>query len=188
MSIKLGYPINKSQRFLQFVTFWIWTRTEMTVLKVIEKRQKSPFLPSGLLQKSSLLNQKSSFTVKFSPSSSLEVTFVLIRSRAEAFCTVHPGLASIFNITTALHAFLPPFSFIFMQILRLSTEISRLLWFSLVAKSLGKKFISSRVPKLLRFGAAIFPVPRARSQIRQRRRDSGLLATVTLNDTYHAAT
>ena len=119
----------------------------MTVFNVIEKRQKSPFLPSGLLQKSSLLNQKSSFTIKFSPCSSLEVTFLfLFVSRAEAFYTVHPGLASIFNITTALHAekkpefltaFVPPliFFFIFMQLLRPSTEVLRLLWFSLVANS-----------------------------------------------------
>ena len=44
------------------------------------KRQKSRFLPSGFLQKSSLQNQKSTFTVKFNPYSSLEVAFfVLIR-------------------------------------------------------------------------------------------------------------
>ena len=52
----------------------------MTVFDVLEKRQKSRFLPSGFLQKSSLQNQKSTFAVKFNPCASLEVTsFVLIR-------------------------------------------------------------------------------------------------------------
>lgn len=128
----------------------------------------------------------------------------LFVSLAEAFCTVHPGLALIFNITTALHAekkpeyltaFVPPSIFFFHIYADTSTFHGN---FALVVifigrkfqnlKCLGKKFISSRVPKLVRFGLAIFPVPRARSQIRQRRKDSGLLATVTLNDTYHAAT
>ena len=80
----------------------------MTVFDVIEKRQKSCFLPTGSLQKSSLQNQESTFTVKFNPSSSLEVTsFVLIRFPGPSyslFSLAHPGLASIFNITTALHA------------------------------------------------------------------------------------
>ena len=61
----------------------------MTVFNVIEKRQKSRFLPSGFLQKSSFENLKSTFTVKLSPCSSLEVTFfVLTRfpGRATAFC------------------------------------------------------------------------------------------------------
>ena len=52
----------------------------MTVFNVTEKQQKSPFLLSGLLQKSSLQNHKSSFTVKFSPCSSLEVTCFLFYS------------------------------------------------------------------------------------------------------------
>ena len=79
----------------------------MTVFNVIEKRQKSRFLPSGFLQKSSLQSQKSTFTVNFSPFSSLEVTFLfLFVSWAELkpFVQMHPGLASIFNITTVLHA------------------------------------------------------------------------------------
>ena len=61
----------------------------MTVFKIIEKRQKSCLLPSGFWQKSSLQNQKSTFTVKFSAFSSLGVTFfVIIRfpGQATAFC------------------------------------------------------------------------------------------------------
>ena len=47
----------------------------MTVFDIVEKQEKSGFLPSGFLQKLSLQNQKSTFTVKFNPFSSLEVTF-----------------------------------------------------------------------------------------------------------------
>ena len=87
--------------------------------------------------------------------------------------------------------------FIFM-LLRPTTEISRLLWFSVVTSSKicrVKTSINSRVPRLLRFGAAIFPVSQATSQIRKRRTspysllwESGLVATVTLNDAHQAAT
>ena len=78
----------------------------MIVFGVIEKKKHHFFLPSGFLQKSSLQNQKSVFTVKFNPCSSLEVTFLLFVSRAELqlFVLVHPGLTSIFDITTALLA------------------------------------------------------------------------------------
>ena len=57
------------------------------------------------------------------------------------------------------------------------------------------KFISSPVPKLLRFRAVIFPVPRASIQIRKWSTspysllwECGLLVTVMLNDTHQAAT
>jgi len=62
----------------------------MTVFDVVEKREKSGFLPSGFLQKSSLQNQKSTFTVKFNPFSSLEAIFLLLfvyRGQATAFCS-----------------------------------------------------------------------------------------------------
>ena len=80
--------MQKSQRLLQNITFWIWKRTKMIVFKVTEKRQKSRLLPSGFWQKSSLQNQKSTFTV-FSACSSLEVTFFCSYSypgQATAFC------------------------------------------------------------------------------------------------------
>ena len=54
------------------------------------------------------------------------------------FVPVHPALASIFTITTALHAeFLTAFvhSHFFLQPLRPATEISHLLCFSVVADS-----------------------------------------------------
>ena len=146
MSIKLGYPINaKSQRFLQYVTFWIRTRTEMTILNVIEKRQKSPFLPSALLQKSSLQKPKACHRSQslFKLGSDF---FVLIRFPGRSLwysaswpcldfqhhdCIARWEKARIFDgVPSSLHFF-----FIFMQILRPSTEISRLLWFSLVANS-----------------------------------------------------
>ena len=51
----------------------------MTVFNVVEKRLKSCVLPSGFcFEKSSLQKQKSPFTVKFSPCSSLEVTFFVL--------------------------------------------------------------------------------------------------------------
>ena len=51
--------MQKSQRLLQNITFWICKRTKMIVFKVTEERQKSRLLPSGFWQKSSLQNQKS---------------------------------------------------------------------------------------------------------------------------------
>ena len=57
----------------------------MTVFDVIEKQQKSHFLPSVFFVKSSLQTQKSTFTAKFSPSPSLEVIlFALIRCWGQA--------------------------------------------------------------------------------------------------------
>ena len=50
----------------------------MTVFNVIEKQQKSRFCLQFSLLKSSLQTQKSTFTAKFSPSSSLEVIFLLL--------------------------------------------------------------------------------------------------------------
>ena len=60
----------------------------MTVFNVIEKQQKSLFCLQFFLLKSSLQNQKSTFTAKFSPSSSLEVNFFALIpcwGRATAF-------------------------------------------------------------------------------------------------------
>ena len=124
----------------------------MTVFYVIEKQQKSRFcLQFFFLLNSSLQTQKSTFTAKFSPSPSLEVIlFALFIAGAELqpLILVHTGLASIFNIATALHAgkwpefwaaFVPsPIYFIFIlspQPLRPTTEISRLLCCSVVANS-----------------------------------------------------
>ena len=50
----------------------------MTVFDIVEEQEKSGFLPSGFLQKLSLQNQKSTFTVKFNPFSSLEAIFLLL--------------------------------------------------------------------------------------------------------------
>ena len=79
----------------------------MTVLTVMEKQQKSRFCFPIFLLKSSLQTQKSTFTAKFSPRPTLEVIFLLLfvaRAELQPLILVHPGLASIFNITTALHA------------------------------------------------------------------------------------
>ena len=86
------------------------------------------------------------------------------------FVPVHPALASIFNITTALHAeFLTAFVHShFFLICTKSTATSTYHGnFALVVSFSGrrfqnmpwqiKKFVSSRVSKLLRFRAAIFP-------------------------------
>jgi len=82
MPFKLGYP-EKTQKAL-FAKYYLLNldkiKAKMTVLNVIEKRQKSCFLPSGFFffQKSSLQNKNSPFTLKFSPCSSLEVTFFVL--------------------------------------------------------------------------------------------------------------
>ena len=174
MSIKLGYPINaKSQRFLQNVTFWIRTRTEMTILNVIEKRQKSPFLPSALLQKSSLQKPKACHRSQWNS--------VLVQAWKWLFCSYSfpwpkPLVQCILALprfsTSRLHcalrksqnfwrrSFLPPFFFhiyadtstfhgnFALVVIFIGRKFQNL-------KCLGKKFISSRVPKLIRFGAAI---------------------------------
>ena len=101
--------------------------------------------------------------------SPVKVTFLfLFVSRAELqqpFVIVHPGLASIFKITTALHA---------VCTATLTCHVKfEFVWFSVV----------------------IFPDSRATSQIRKRSIspysllwESGLLATVTLKVAYQAAT
>ena len=162
----------------------------MTVFNVIEKRQKSRYLLSGFLQKSSLQNQKSTFTVKCSPCSSLEVTFSVLISfpgRDKAFCSNaswpcldlqhHDCIAcwEIAKIFDGVRSF-PNFFHIYTK--STATPSSYHGNSALVVIFSGrkfqnmpwrvKKFISSRVPKRLRFGAAIFPVPRAISQIRKR--------------------
>jgi len=79
----------------------------MAIFNRTEKQQKSTFFPSILLLKSSLQPQKSTFPAKFSRSPSLTANlFALIRysGRATASRLVHTDLASIFNITTAMHA------------------------------------------------------------------------------------
>jgi len=71
------------------------------------KTTKSTFFPSVFLLKSSLQPQKSTFPANISPSPSLAANlFALIRysGRATASRLVDTELASIFNITTALHA------------------------------------------------------------------------------------
>ena len=50
----------------------------MTIFDVIEKQQKSRFCLQFFLLKSSLQTQKSTFTVKFSPISSVEVIFFAV--------------------------------------------------------------------------------------------------------------
>ena len=87
----------------------------------------------------------------------LQVTFLFLfvsLAELQPFVLVYPGLTSIFNITTALQVLVVIFS-------------GRK--FQNIPPWQVKKFISSRVRKLLRLGAAIFPVPRATSQIRKRR-------------------
>ena len=146
MLFKLGYP-EQTKKTL-FAKYHLLNldkiRAKMAVFNFIEKRQKSCFLPSGFFFRNhrSLQNQKSPFTVKFSPCSSLEVTslFLFVSWKYSLLSyIVQPALASIFNTTTALHARKQAiFFFIFVQnVLPLlpTTEISRLLSFSVVADS-----------------------------------------------------
>ena len=79
----------------------------MTVFNVVEKNKNHVFALSFFLLKSSLQTQTSTFTAKISPSSSLEVIFLLLflaGVELQPLILVHTDLASIFNITTALHA------------------------------------------------------------------------------------
>ena len=68
----------------------------MTVFNVIEKQQKSHFCLQFLLLKSSLQTQKSTFTAKFSPSSSLEVIFFCSYSLlGSSYSTAHAKLTTV---------------------------------------------------------------------------------------------
>ena len=150
----------------------------MTVFNVIEKRQKSRYLLSGFFQKSLLQNQKSTFTVKFSPCSSLEKTFFVVvcfPGRAtKAFCARESWPCLDFQHNDCI----PDIARIFYSLRKSTTTPTYNGNLALVVLFSGrkfqnmpwkvKKFISSRVQKRLRFGAAIFPVPRATSQIRKR--------------------
>ena len=136
---------------MQNISVWIWTRTKMTIFDVIEKQQKSRFCLQFFLLKSSLQTQKSTFTAKFSPISSLEVIFfalILCWGRANAShsggywpcfsfqhhnCTACWEIARIFGSICSF-----PTYFIFIlspQPLRPTTEILRLLCSSVVANS-----------------------------------------------------
>ena len=65
------------------------------------------FLPSVVFIKIIVANPKVNTTAKSSPSSSLEMIFLLLflaGVELQPLILVHTDLASIFNITTALHA------------------------------------------------------------------------------------
>ena len=77
----------------------------MTVFNVMEKRQKPGLLPSGFFF-TEIIIAKPKVNIH-SLCSTFEVTFLfLLISPAELqpFVLVYPGLASIFNIMSALHA------------------------------------------------------------------------------------
>ena len=156
----------------------------MAVFNFIEKRQKSCFLPSGFFFRNhrSLQNQKSPFTVKFSPCSSLEVTlfvlicfleiqpFVLYSAACPCLDFQHHDCTSCQEIANFFFSYLYkiychsdlPRKFRACCHFQQSQILKYMPW-------QVKKFISSRIPKLLRFGAAIiFPVTRATSKIRKR--------------------
>ena len=83
MSFKLGYPIKAKKIFFFFAKYHLLNLNENKNdhFQHHRKTKKSRFLPSCfLLQKSSLQNQRSTFTVTFSPFLSLELhVFVLFR-------------------------------------------------------------------------------------------------------------
>ena len=86
MSFKLGDPLNpKKVSPFWNITFWIWIRTKVTCFNVMGKQQKSRSLPF-FLQKSSMQNQKSTFTVKFSPSV-LFCVLIHVLGWGAAFCS-----------------------------------------------------------------------------------------------------
>ena len=92
MAIELEYPINRKK----------------SVFNAIKNDTIRLFLPPGCFTEIIVANPNSTSPLKFSACCSLKVTFLfLFVSLAELqqpFVIVHPGLASIFKITTALHA------------------------------------------------------------------------------------
>ena len=158
----------------------------MTVFNVIEKQQKSRFCLQFFLFKSSWQTQKSTFTAKFSPSPTLEVIFFALircprRAAASHSCASWPCLDFQHRHRTACwemarildrDSFLPHIFHIYTKSTATPTYHRN---FALVVFFSGRnfqnmpwqveKFIQSRVPRLLRFAAAIFPVQRAASQI-----------------------
>ena len=156
----------------------------MAIFNVTEKQQKSHFFLQFFLLKTSLQAQKSTFPANFSPSPSLSAKlFALIcyLGRATASHLVRTDLATIFNITSALIATnfdsVHSFPLIFHIYTKSTATPTYHQNFALVVFFNGcnfqnmprqvKKFIQSRVPRLLRFMAAIFPDHRATGQIHQ---------------------
>ena len=139
------------------------------------KTTKKPhfFLRFIYLLKSSLQAEKSTFPANFSPSPSSTVNLfacICYLGQATASRLVHTDLASIFNITTALHAgkqpqfltaFVPFPTYFALVVLFSGRNFQNMPW-------QVEKFIQSRVPRLLRFVTDIFPDQRATGQIRQR--------------------
>ena len=76
-SFKLRYPIKekKSALFAKYYLLNLDKNKNDRFWRHRKKQQPPPYLPSGFLHRSSLQDQKSVFTVKFNPCSSLEVTF-----------------------------------------------------------------------------------------------------------------
>ena len=134
-----------------------WTTTKM-------KNRNHPW---------SLQNQKSTFTVKFSPCFSSEVTFfVLIRFPGRATAYFSSASWPCLSNSDLPQKFRACCDFQWSQIPRYAV-------------------VGQEIHQRLRFGAAIFSVPRATSQIRKRSTspysllwERGLLATVTLNDAH----
>ena len=132
----------------------------MTVLNVIEKRQKSCFLPSGFF--SGIIVAKSKVTIHSKIQS-------LFQFRSDFFLDFqHHDCSECQEIAI--------FSYLYKIYCRsdLPRKFRACCHFQLsqIFKYMPcqvKKFISSRVPKLLCFGAAIIsPVTRATSKIRKR--------------------
>ena len=106
MSFKLEHPKNaKSALFAKYRP-----GHEMTVFSVMVKRQKSRLLPSGFFYTEIIIakpkdniHSKSKIQSLFLLRSSFFVLICFL-GHATPFVLVHPGLVSIFNITTALHA------------------------------------------------------------------------------------
>ena len=214
---QLRYPINtkKSAIFAKYYHL-NFDNNKNDRFRRRRKTTKITFFPSEFLLKSSLQAQKSTFPAKLSPSPSLAGNFFALiscsgwaaASRSSAYRPCldfqHHHRTACWEIATIFdHA--RCFSHTF-HIYTKSTATPTYHWnFLLVVFFSGRnfqnipwsveKFIQSRVPRLLCFVAAIFPVQRTRSQIRKWSTtpnslhwESGLWTTFRLNDAHQAAT
>ena len=186
MLFKLGYP-EQTKKTL-FAKYHLLNldkiRAKMAVFNFIEKRQKSCFLPSGFFF------QKSSIVAKPKVTIHSKITS-LFQLRSDFFCSyLFPGNIAFCPIqcslplprfsTPRLHFMLGNSQFFFSYLYKIycHSDLPRKFracchfqWSQILNDMPWqvKKFISSRIPKLLRFGAAIiFPVTRATSKIRKR--------------------
>ena len=145
----------------------------MTVFNVIEKQQRSRFIAFRFFTEIIVAKPKVNITLKFLFVSRAELQlswscldfkhhcYIASWEIARIFDSVS-SCSHSFHIYTKSTATLTYHGNFALVVIRSGDKFQNIPW-------LVKKFVSSRVPKVLRFGAAIFQVPRATSQIHKSR-------------------